>query len=123
MLAVVRCTAVLPSRPQNVIRYPAMASIATHSIGEGLDFACNLLADALAATAENAPAAAPEILRTLAQYISFRYAGEDGLAFEYLDMLAADLGPAANDQRSLFWSQMKWLSSQLGVALRSPEAG
>ncbi len=100
-----------------------MAPIATHSIGEGLDFACNLLADAIAAAAENAPTSAPGLLRTLAQYISFKYAGEDGLAFEYLNMLAADLGPTANVQWSQFWSQMQWLSSQLGVALRLPEAG
>lgn len=100
-----------------------MASIATHSIGEGLDFACNLLADALAAAAESAPTDALALLRTLAQYTSFRYAGEDSLAFEYLNMLATDLGPTANVQWSQFWSQMKWLSSQLGVALRSPAAG
>ncbi len=100
-----------------------MPSIATHSIGEGLDFACNLLVNALAEVAENTPAGAPALLRTLAEYISYRYAGEDGLALEYLDMLAADLGPGATVQWDQFWLQMKWLSRQLGVALRSPEAG
>jgi hypothetical protein len=98
-------------------------AIATGSVGDGLDFACNLLAGALARAAEDAPSTAPSLLRTLAEYVSFRYAGEHGLALEYLDMLAADVGPAARVQWGQFWAQMKWLSSQVGVPLRTPEAG
>lgn len=103
-------------------RIPGPA-IATNSVGEGLDFACNLLADALARAAEDAPSTAPTLLRTLAEYVSLRYAGEYGLALEYLDMLAADVGTVARVQWGQFWAQMKWLSSQVGVPLRTPDAG
>jgi hypothetical protein len=98
-------------------------AIATNSVGEGLDFACNLLADALVRAAEEAPSTAPSLLRTLAEYVSFRYAGENGLALEYLDMLAAEVGPGARVQWGQFWTQMKWLSSQVRVPLRTPESG
>lgn len=95
---------------------PSQPRIATHSIGEGLDFACNLLSKSLEHTADIKPDAAPLLLRTLAQYISFRYAGEDGLALEHLAALANDLGQSEVVRWDQFWEQMDWLCERMQVS-------
>ena len=97
--------------------------IATHSVGDGLDFACNLLSGALGRAADSMPDRAPGLLRKIAEYIGLRYAGEDGLALEHLLQLADELGPAADVRWGQFWEQMKWLGNELSVPVRSPEAG
>lgn len=40
--------------------------IAAHSVGDGLDFACNLLASAMGRLADQRPEASPDVLKTLA---------------------------------------------------------
>jgi hypothetical protein len=54
--------------------------IGTHSLGEGLDFACNLLASAIDREARLRPERAVTLLQAVTQYISVRDAGKDGLA-------------------------------------------
>lgn len=99
----------------------ARRDIATGSVGEGLDFACNLLADAIAHAADESPNAAPVLLRTLAQHVSFRYNGEDALAFEYLMDLAQDLSSHRSVRWIQFRKQMQWLAGQLGLQTDSAD--
>ena len=61
--------------------------IATSSIQEGLDFACHLLSNAIAAAGHAEPAKAVQLLDEITNYIQFRYAGEDRLALESLSWL------------------------------------
>jgi hypothetical protein len=110
-----------------LIRYPAMANtdpstskqIATRSVGEGLDFACNLLAGAMGRLADQRPEAASNILKTLAEYISYRYTGEDLLALEYLALLGRDLSGSAEVRWTQFWNQLEWVARQMDVSLES----
>lgn len=95
---------------------PLQPHIAIHSIGEGLDFACNLLSKSLEHTADMKPDAAPLLLRTLAQYIRFRYAGEEGLALEHLAALANDLEQSEAVRWDQFWDQMDWLCERMHVS-------
>jgi len=87
--------------------------IATSSVHEGLDFACSLLSNAIAAAGQSEPAKAGPLLNELTSYIQFRYVGEEGLALESLSWLGrmCDAGLFRSDQ---FWSQMKWLASACG---------
>ena len=93
--------------------------IATHSVGEGLDFACNLLATAMGRLAHQRPEASSTVLKTLAEYISYRYAGEDLLALEYLVLLGRDLSGSAEVRWEQFWKQLDWLARQMEVSLES----
>ena len=88
--------------------------IATSSIEEGLDFACNLLAGAFESVAANNSSDARSTLSSLAQYLSFRYAGELGLAFEELAALAGDLAPHMSKSEQL-QDQLRWLQNSLQV--------
>ena len=97
----------------------ASEQIATHSVGEGLDFACNLLASAMGRLADQRPEAASNILKTLADYISYRYAGEDLLALEYLVLLGRDLAGNAEVRWARFWNQLRWVAGQMDVSLES----
>jgi hypothetical protein len=88
--------------------------LATASIEEGLDFACNLAMKGIPAVIESDSTKALEILQDLAQYISIRYAGELLLALEWLagigNRLAQDSFPA--DQ---FWTQLRWVADQMSL--------
>lgn len=89
-------------------------AIATSSVHEGLDFACSLLSNAIAALGQSEPVKAGELLNELTNYIQFRYVGEEGLAIETLSLLGrmCDAKLFRSDQ---FWSQMKWLASACGL--------
>ena len=87
--------------------------IATSSIEEGLDFACNLLVGAIQNAAADPARDARELLSSLAQYIQLRYVGELRLAFEELTALAADLDTNLKDPAQ-FQAQMKWVQDSLG---------
>jgi hypothetical protein len=93
--------------------------IATHSVGEGLDFACSLLADGIGCMADQRPDASPGLLKALSEYISHRYAGEDLLALEYLVLLGRELRESTDVRWSQFWRQLEWVGQQMGV---SPES-
>jgi len=84
--------------------------IATSSIQEGLDFACHLLSNAIAAAGHAEPAKAVQLLDEITNYIQFRYAGEDRLALESLSWLG-HMCDARKFRSNQFWSQMKWLGS------------
>lgn len=88
-------------------------AIATSSTHAGLDFACNLLSNAIAAEGRSEPAKAVQLLSELTNYIQFRYVGEEELALESLSGLGhmCNVGAFRSNQ---FWSQMKWLASALG---------
>lgn len=88
--------------------------IATTSIEEGLDFACNLLVGAFESVAANDSSDARSTLRSLAHYLSLRYAGELGLAFEELAALAGDLAPHMSKSEQL-QDQLRWLQDSLQV--------
>ena len=91
--------------------------IATSSVEEGLDFACNLLVGAFEAVAVSDSGEARSTLSSLAQYLSFRYAGELGLAFEELAGLAEDLAPHMSKSEQL-QAQLRWL--QISLQVESP---
>ena len=93
--------------------------VATHSVGEGLDFACNLLASAMSRLADQHPEAASMILKTLAEYICYRYAGENLLALEYLVLLGRDLSGSAEVRWAQFSKQLEWVAHQMDVTLES----
>jgi hypothetical protein len=89
--------------------------IATSSVEEGLDFACNLLADALSEEGRSASNKAPQLLSELAYYIQYRYAGEVLLALDCL----AGLGRACSPHQPRgdhFWLQIRWVASQLALS-------
>lgn len=88
-------------------------AIATSSIHAGLDFACNLLSNAIAAEGRSEPAKAVQLLSELTNYIQFRYVGEEEFALESLSWLGhmCDVRAYRSNQ---FWSQMKWLASACG---------
>jgi hypothetical protein len=92
-----------------------VASIATSSIEEGLDFACNLVASGIEKEAQLRTGASARLLSTLAQYISLRYAGETGLALEYLAYLGGDIGDDVSYAREQFWAQLSWCAQEMGL--------
>lgn len=91
--------------------------IATRSVDEALDFACNLLAGAIRSLPDRTPEAAPNVLKTLSEYISFRYAGEDLLALEYLVLLGRELRESPDVQWTQFWGQLEWLGQRMGASI------
>ena len=93
--------------------------IATHSLGEGLDFACNLLTSAVDGETRLRPERASILLRELTYYISVRYAGEDGLAFESLNDLAKEIGPDVEYPREQFRAQVQWCADTIENRRRS----
>lgn len=102
----------MASRPLN---------LATSSVEEGLDFACNLLVPALSAQGDAHPSEAQSLLSSLGYYISFRYSGELGLALEKL----ASLGHSCNqvDPRGQqFWAQLRWVAAQMNLTPDEQEA-
>src|SRR4051812_40602573 len=94
-------------------------TIATHSVGEGLDFACNLLASAMGRFADQRPEASATVLKTLAEYITYRYVGEDLLALEDLVFLGRELGGSSEVRWGQFWNQLEWIARQMDVSLES----
>ena len=50
--------------------------LATSSIEDGLDFACNLAVSGILAISEHNPSKTPALLHYLAQYVQFRYVNE-----------------------------------------------
>jgi len=95
--------------------------IATSSIGEGLDFACNLVASDIVLAADSHPELTIEILRVLAGYIRLRYAGEDECAFEFLEILGRHAEHVPTFPKDQFWSQMSWLAKQLNCSISNSE--
>ena len=91
--------------------------IATSSVEEGLDFACNLLVPALEAVASSGSGRAEDSLRVLANYLQLRYVGELGLAFELLSDLAGSLAPYIQRPEQMN-DQLAWLLNSL--QLESP---
>jgi hypothetical protein len=91
--------------------------ISTHSVGEALDFSCNLLATAIRRAGDENSVACPRLLQTLGEYLSFRYAGEDGLAFEYLASIAHNLGAQADVPWNQFWNQMEWIGKKMHISI------
>jgi hypothetical protein len=85
--------------------------LATSSVEEGLDFACNLLSDLLAERVNAFPGEAPALLRDLALYVSLRYAGELGLALELLASLGHS-SHAVGQRAAHFWAQLRWIAER-----------
>lgn len=113
-----RAMPALRNRPEaDIVRKVGMSAeinvIATSSIQEGLDFACSLLSNAIAAAGQSDPERAVPLLNELTNYIQFRYVGEEGLALESLSWLGR-MCDARRFQSNQFWSQMKWLASACG---------
>lgn len=89
-----------------------MSDIATASIEEALDFAFNLIMPVISEAGESDPVKAQEFLRQVSDYVSLRYAGELGLAFEWLqnfDNLSSREFP---NRASQFQRQMNWLQNE-----------
>ena len=93
--------------------------IATQSVGDGLDFACNLLACAIFRCADQRPEASHDILKALAEYVTYRYVGEDLLALESLVLLGRDLSSCSDTGWPQFWRQLEWVGQQMDVSLES----
>lgn len=94
---------------------PEPHRIATHSVGEGLDFACNLLVSGIDREVEQRPARAQDLLSGLTDYISLRYNGEDRLALEALECLAAGIGGEIEFQRGQYRAQVDWCAKTMGL--------
>jgi hypothetical protein len=92
-----------------------MSQIVTRSIGDGLDFACNLIVPGINTLNQRHPERASEILGLLCAYVSLRYAGEEEIAFEYLESLG-EIAKDAALSKDQFEMQMNWLSQQLGYS-------
>jgi len=93
-------------------------SITKASIGEGLDFACHLSTDAISDKGNSSPEKALELLQMLSSFIQYRYVGETLLALEELIAIGLictdkDLGVMDKESYILFWSQIKWVASQM----------
>jgi hypothetical protein len=89
------------------------ARIATASVEEGLDFACNLIAFAIVDESGTRPEAAPLLLSILATYVRLRYVGEPEEALEQLATLANSL--SCPYPRTQFWSQLRWIAGRLDL--------
>jgi hypothetical protein len=88
--------------------------IATSSVEEGLDFACNLASNAIRVAGASSPLKAQVLLQDLAMYVSLRYVGELHLAMTYL----AELGKECESKEVKlvqFWNQMRWLAKEMGL--------
>jgi hypothetical protein len=94
---------------------PEQHRIATHSIGEGLDFACNLLVSGIDREVEKRPARSQELLSGLTYYISLRYNGEEWLALEALECLATGIGDEVEFRRAQYRAQVEWCAKAMGL--------
>ncbi len=90
--------------------------IATTSIGEGLDFACNLVSVSLSEVARQKPNLMKELLHYLTSYIVYRYAGEEELALECLKLLGEYTNNTPLFQQKQFWAQLIWVAEQMDVS-------
>lgn len=93
--------------------------IATTSVAEGLDFACNILAGRVGRCIEVRVDLAPGVLNSLSQYIRFRYAGEDHLALKELAAMGRDVQLLAGGDWAQFWRQLEWVARQIEVTLEA----
>ncbi|MDP3245010.1 MAG: hypothetical protein Q8M83_05155, partial [bacterium] len=59
------------------------------------------------------PELTAELLKTITSYISFRYAGELGLALEDLIWIGDAVDRKDWSSRLLFWNQLEWVSKQM----------
>ena len=84
---------------------PEQPRIATRSIGEGIEFACNLLVSGIDREVERRPARSQELLNGLTSYISLHYNGEEWLALEALECLAAGIGDEIDFCRGQYRAQ------------------
>src|SRR5262245_45073789 len=96
-------------------QHPEQHRIATHSVGEGLDFACNLLVSGVDREVEKRPTHAQDLLCGLTDYIGLRYNGEDWLALEALECLAAGIGDEIEFQRGQYRAQVEWCVKTMGL--------
>lgn len=94
---------------------PGQHRIATHSLGEGLDFACNLLVSGIDREVEKRPARSQDLLSGLTHYISLRYNGEEWLALEALECLAAGIGDEVEFCREQYRAQVEWCAKAMGL--------
>jgi hypothetical protein len=93
---------------------PMTPHIATASIEEGLDFACNLVSSAISAKSESSPEMSKQLLHELVRYIELRYVGEPLLALEYIAGLGNACDPAAFRSEQ-FWAQLRWVAGQMNL--------
>jgi hypothetical protein len=94
--------------------------IATSSIEEALDFACNLLTSILHREAEENPEKIRQLLSELVQYISLRYVGEFLLALEYLAGLGNLCNPNFSNSEQ-FWCQIRWTANKMNLSVLEKE--
>lgn len=94
---------------------PEQHRITTHSIGEGLEFACNLLVSGIDREVEKRPARSQEFLSGLTEYISLRYNGEEWLALEALECVAAGIGDEIEFCRGQYRAQVEWCAKAMGL--------
>ena len=92
----------------------SLTAIATDSPEEGLDLAASLLSHGIQAQVQAEPNAGAGLAASLAQFISFRYASEFGLAWEELISLG-DACKSGGFSRDQFWLQMHWTGRQIGL--------
>jgi hypothetical protein len=83
--------------------------IATSSVEAGLDFSLNLISDAVATTGERNSNLASSLLNQISAFIRLRYAGELGLALEYLEGIYETVPPDIEFRREQFEKQIEWL--------------
>ena len=96
----------------------ALPGIATSSVKDGLDFACQLLQVDVSERGRVRPDEAAPLLGGLCFYIELRYVGEYGLALEALERLATEVEPR-EPVREQFWAQMRWVAAQFSNKERS----
>lgn len=94
---------------------PPKEQIATTSVEEGLDFACNLISSAIYSEAESSAEKAQQLLHELTSYIQLRYVGELLLALEYLSGLGRSCNQASF-RSSQFWAQLKWVAVEMQLS-------
>ena len=88
--------------------------IATSSVEEGLDFACNLTCSLISMRSLSTPA---EFLALLSAYVVHRYAGEFELALEELQEIGILLREIPWKNREQFSHQLTWVAGQMGLSL------
>ena len=88
--------------------------IATSSIEEGLDFACNLACALISMQPSTKPT---ELLNLLSTYVVHRYVGELELALEELHEIGNLLREIPWGNQEQFSHQLSWAASQMGLPL------
>ena len=73
-----------------------------------------LVSQGLVKAAEADPSKAIDVLRRLEQYISLRYAGELGLAVEYVASLGEFVPADISFPRDKYDQQVAWLQREVG---------